>query len=245
MLLTSTYYSPMSNQHYATHAPIQSSPLRERSANAGAGLFDFTMASQNHEKQIPQSQRAHKPNPILQTRDAATKRRRDMFFKRVQNNREDKKWESRGEQVCRGNSQHCVCTDPTQLQQLDFVSERKRWESKKASEAPLAEEEVYEELVDESALPQFSSSAPQPEPDMTEAEYLLAQEEYELQQLIASMEQDQSQDTTSQQHYGSDDDDYDQIFMECATDFDPRHQQPPQPQGRGYRDVDDMDMTDG
>lgn len=45
-------------------------------------------------------QRAFKPNPVMQTRDAATKRRRDMFFKRVQNGREDKKWEARGEQVC-------------------------------------------------------------------------------------------------------------------------------------------------
>lgn len=44
-------------------------------------------------------QRAYKANPVMQTRDAATKRRRDMFFKRVQNGREDKKWEARGEQV--------------------------------------------------------------------------------------------------------------------------------------------------
>jgi hypothetical protein len=100
MLLSSTHYSHMPNQHYATHAPIRSSPLRERSANAGAGLFDFSMASQDSENQPNQSQRAFKANPMLQTRDAATKRRRDMFFKRVQNNREDKKWESRGEQVC-------------------------------------------------------------------------------------------------------------------------------------------------
>jgi hypothetical protein len=44
-------------------------------------------------------QRAYKPNPAIQTRDAATKRRRDMFFKRVQKDRDDKKWEARGEQV--------------------------------------------------------------------------------------------------------------------------------------------------
>jgi hypothetical protein len=101
MLLTSTYYSHMPNQHYATHAPIRSSPLRERSANASADLFHFNAMSQQNEKQS-QTQRAYKANPIVQTRDAATKRRREMFFKRVQNNREDKKWESRGEQVCCG-----------------------------------------------------------------------------------------------------------------------------------------------
>ena len=90
----------MPNQHFATHAPIRSSPLRERSTNAGTYLFDFSMASQQDESQRPQPQRVHKANPVMQTRDAATKRRREMFFKRIQNNREDKKWESRGEQVC-------------------------------------------------------------------------------------------------------------------------------------------------
>lgn len=92
----------MPSQHSATHAPVHSSPLREPFADAGAGLFDFNMESQHHEKSVPQPQRAHKFNPVLQTRDAATKRRRDMFFKRVQNHREEKKWESRGDQVCHG-----------------------------------------------------------------------------------------------------------------------------------------------
>ena len=82
---------------------------------------------------------------------------------------------------------------------------------------------------------------------MTEADYLLVQEEYELQQLIASMEQEQEQgqDMIPQQHYGSDDEDYDQIFMECAADVDSRYQQQPQNFNGGYRDADDMDMTDG
>lgn len=99
MLLMSTYYSHMPNQHHATHAPLRSSPLRERSSNASAGFFDFSMGSDTNDKQPTLPKRAYKDNPVLQTRDAATKRRRDMFFKRVQNNRDDKKWESRGEQV--------------------------------------------------------------------------------------------------------------------------------------------------
>ena len=113
MLLTSTYYSHMPNQHYATHTPIRSSPLRERSVNAGPGVFDFSMSSPPSGKQQLQPQRAYKPNPALQTRDAATKRRRDMFFKRVQNSREDKKWESRGDQVCQAVHRHsstCMLT---------------------------------------------------------------------------------------------------------------------------------------
>jgi hypothetical protein len=138
-----------------------------------------------------------------------------------------------------------ACTDFPQLQQLDFVSERKRWESKKAQEAPPPEDDAEEEPMSDEALPQILSNAPRPELFMTEADYLLAQEEYELQQLVASMEQDQDQETVPQQHFGSDDEDYDQIFMECATNFDTRYQQQPQPYDSGYMDVDDMDMTDG
>jgi hypothetical protein len=99
MMLTNHHYPQPSNQHYATHAPLRSSPLSERSANAPL-RFDFSMASQSNQDNTPAAQRAFKPNPLMQTRDAATKRRRDMFFKRVQNSRDDKKWETRGEQVC-------------------------------------------------------------------------------------------------------------------------------------------------
>jgi hypothetical protein len=59
------------------------------------------MTTQPQNEQKPTTpQRLYKPNPIVQTRDAATKRRRDMFFKRVQKGRDDKKWDARGEQVC-------------------------------------------------------------------------------------------------------------------------------------------------
>jgi hypothetical protein len=86
-------------QYYNSYTPPRSSPLSERSTNATPRLFNFGMASQSKEMKSPTPQRAYKPNPVILTRDAATKRRRDMFFKRVQNGREDKKWESRGEQV--------------------------------------------------------------------------------------------------------------------------------------------------
>lgn len=80
---------------------------------------------------------------------------------------------------------------------------------------------------------------------MSEADYLLAQEEYELQQLVAAMEQEQNQDTAPQQHYDSDDEDYDQIFMECAAGVDTRHQRQQQVHDSNYGDMEDMDMTDG
>jgi hypothetical protein len=92
------------------------------------------------------------------------------------------------------------------------------------------------------------NNIPQPGPDMTEADYLLAQEEYELQQLVASMEQEHG---STPQHYGSDDEDYDEIFMECMTSGDQYGQIQQQDANRssGFaQDTDmdmDMDMTDG
>lgn len=125
------------------------------------------------------------------------------------------------------------------------MSERKRWENRKAQEAPPEEDDIDDEVLSDATLPQSSSTAPRFETEMTEAEYLLAQEEYELQQLIASMEAEQNQDMIPQQHYGSDDDDYDQIFMECATSVGTGYQQQSQYEHGIHRDVDDMDMTDG
>ena len=102
----------------------------------------------------------------------------------------------------------------TQIQQLDFVSERKRWEAEKARQAPQENDDIDEEVLDDATLPVLPQYTPPSDPEMTEADYVAAQEEYELQQLIASMEQESD---ARSQHYGSDDDDYDSIFMECAT----------------------------
>lgn len=93
------------------------------------------------------------------------------------------------------------------------MSERKRWEAEKARQAPPENDDIIEEPVEDAPLPTMFNNAPQFEPQMTEADYVAAQEEYELQQLIASMEQESE---SRSQHYGSDDEDYDSIFMECA-----------------------------
>jgi hypothetical protein len=56
-------------------------------------------------------------------------------------------------------------------------------------------------MVEEDApLPEWTMNTPQSTQEMTEADYVAAQEDYELQQLIASMEQEN--DATSQ-HFGS------------------------------------------
>jgi hypothetical protein len=102
---------------------------------------------------------------------------------------------------------------------------------------------MVEEVTADAPLPQWNSTPPQPAQEMTEADYVAAQEEYELQQLVASMEQDDA----ASQHFGSDDEDYDQLFMECATTDNQQYHQQPQPSSAAFDDTDmmDMDMTDG
>ncbi|KAF1828514.1 hypothetical protein BDW02DRAFT_574816 [Decorospora gaudefroyi] len=210
MLLTTPSYTPPMPR-YTAYTPPRSSPLSERCTNVAPRPF---MSSPIQEK-MARPQRAFKPNPVMQTRDAATKRRRDMFFKRVQNGREDKKWEARREQI----------------QQLDFVSERKRWEAEKARQAPPENDDMVDETFDDAVLLENAT---------TEVDYVAAQEEYELQQLVASMEQ---HDDARSRHYGSDEEDYDEIFMECA--MAEHGQEARNGFGGGGGDEMDMDMTDG
>lgn len=123
------------------------------------------------------------------------------------------------------------------------MSERKRWEAEKARQAPPENDDIIEEPIEDTPLPTLFNNAPHSNPDVTEADYLAAQEEYELQQLIASIEQESE---TPSQHYGSDDEDYDSIFMACAMteDVQLQHQsyvsQAPCP----HEDQMDTDMMD-
>jgi hypothetical protein len=121
------------------------------------------------------------------------------------------------------------------------VSERRRWEEAKARQAPVEDDDMVEEVVEDAPLPQWTNNASHPTQEMTEADYVAAQEEYEMQQLIASMEQDDA----APQHFGSDDEDYDELFMECATTVDQQYQQQPQQSRPVEMDAMDMDMTDG
>lgn len=113
-------------------------------------------------------------------------------------------------------------------------------------QAPPEHDDIDEEILEDMALPELPNNPPQLN-DLTEAEYIAAQEELELQQLIASMEQESD---ARSQHYGSDDEDYDSIFMECATSLDQeyqQYQQHSQQENAALEDTDamDMDMTDG
>lgn len=104
-------------------------------------------------------------------------------------------------------------------------------------------DDIIEEPSEDAQLPIMFNNAPQFDPDMTEADYVAAQEEYELQQLIASIEQEPD---VQPHHYGSDDEDYDLIFMKCAMAEDGQSEQPSQTvqHGFGSEDMMDTDMMD-
>jgi hypothetical protein len=56
------------------------------------------------------------------------------------------------------------------------------------------------------------------------------------------MQEEQDRQETASQHFGSDDDDYDEIFMECVSGDEV---QQPWSTNSNPQDPDDMDMTDG
>jgi hypothetical protein len=100
-------------------------------------------------------------------------------------------------------------------------------------------------VLDLAASPYASNGTPHTEQETEEADYILAQEEYELQQLIASMEEDRSVQDNASQHYGSDDDDYDQIFMEVTNATYTERSFDNTNANFEEADTDAMDMTDG
>jgi hypothetical protein len=106
---------------------------------------------------------------------------------------------------------------------------------------------MIEDVIEDAPLPDWITPMPQPTQEMTEADYLAAQEEYDLQQLIAAMEEQDQENDAASQHFGSDDEDYDQLFMDCATTSNQQYQQQSQYSGVGFADSNamDMDMTDG
>ncbi len=120
------------------------------------------------------------------------------------------------------------------------MSERRRWEAEKARQAPPEIEIFDDELIENEELPEMPSEASPEGREESEADRYAAQEDYELQQLISSMEQHSD---AGSQHYGSDDDDYDSIFMECATTEDPscQGQNDSWPYEADAMDVDFMD----
>ncbi|KAI9652737.1 MAG: hypothetical protein M1821_007811 [Bathelium mastoideum] len=167
--------------------------------------------------QNPFSRRPVKPNPLLRSRGAISDQRRELFHKKNQENRDNHRWAARGDQILR----------------LDYISERRKWEAQLAETAPPVEEPPEEEEAD---LPTCSGQPPIFESqtaldsshlsseDAREVDEFRRQEEEDLEALIALMEtrkeEEQQHPAKAQpsERYGSDDDDYDGMFLSLITD---------------------------
>lgn len=139
-----------------------------------------------------------------------------------------------------GTRYQCPCreadmeyrTNQSQILHLDFKSERQRWEAELEKSAPSLDSSDFEE--DEEDLPVFSGqqAASQPftifhndEPTSDartsdEADAVLEQEDRELEALLALMEDEHDvlMDQEASQHFGSDDEDYDSLFMDLVPE---------------------------
>jgi hypothetical protein len=56
--------------------------------------------SSARQQETPFAKRAVKPNPLLKGRDEQRQRQRDLFMRKVEQGRDDKRWEGRTDQVC-------------------------------------------------------------------------------------------------------------------------------------------------
>ncbi|KAH0337170.1 hypothetical protein KCU81_g8230, partial [Aureobasidium melanogenum] len=169
--------------------------------------------AQNQQSHVPFSSRPVKTAPIPRS-DALRERRRDMFLRKVRQSRDDNKWDSRIDDMAR----------------LDYLKEKRRWEAEQVRSAPQLHPDFAEaEEASEYDLPTYNSQTawdPQSRFDYPldpEADAILQQENEELEALVALMQEDeqrQNQQSNSQEAYddrssafGSDDDEYDNIFM--------------------------------
>ncbi|KAM0803276.1 hypothetical protein BDR22DRAFT_61496 [Usnea florida] len=123
-------------------------------------------------------------------------RRRQKFLKKVRQVSDDKKWESRSAQILRN----------------DFFSRQKEWEDDQARSAP-EDPQILDD--DEQEVGSISTG------EVEMVDQILLQENREFEALVASMqdhaeEEDQSQQDTFS-HYGSDEDEYDQLFIEVMS----------------------------
>ncbi|OCL02586.1 hypothetical protein AOQ84DRAFT_304443 [Glonium stellatum] len=209
MILTASPW-PQQNEY----TPLHPSPLSTRSISACSRAFTNPIMTARWEakKGLPFSKRLIKPNPIIQNRDAVKERRRDLFLRKVQDDRDDRRWASRGDQIL----------------QLDFISRQRRWEAAKAHQAPSLDVDLDDYVRDiplsngqEIAWSQTrQANSTETHMGPREVDMILEQEDRELDALISLMDETRNHEDSLLQHYGSDEEDYDTLFREYLTILD-------------------------
>jgi hypothetical protein len=252
MLATPTLFSIQS------YMPQRPSPLSPRSANAGyfqAQPLFFGMSGSENESTKPSkistyAQRQIKPTPFSsRNRDEQRERRRDLFLKRVEQTRDDKKWEGRSEEILR----------------CDHFSQQRRWKEVHESQVN-SDVNVWEAQFEEptsTASMQYDPAHPQSsfqiysDPQLDEVDLVAQQEQLEIQEWSEFLAQrstpageahfeEQHADNSQMTDY--DDDEYDSVFMELIDqqlmpDEQQQQSQHQQEQEQQHHDDADMDLS--
>ncbi|KAK4992441.1 hypothetical protein LTR50_001200 [Elasticomyces elasticus] len=250
MLATPAHHD---RQPFAPSIPSPLSPRRAdgRSSFLHPSSFMNTNASASGARhtRTPCPPRPTKQSRTVQGRDALRDKRRDLFLKKVQEGREDRRWDARGDQILR----------------LDYVSQQRRWEAEQARSAPTLSAWPPEEDDDQN----ISVSNVQPSQWLAnstthsrrltsdeEIDAVVRREDEELQALLSMMETEDSRDHDDstqdgpREEYGSDEEDYDSIFMDVICDereleYGTGTRQDPACIRQQSQDPDAMDMTNG
>lgn len=214
--------SPTARLPSPAPTPTSGGP-REGSVVEGAG------SRESAGKEIPFSRRPTKANPLMH-RDAKDGRetRRKLFLKRVRDSSSEKRYGGEEEMMRR-----------------IWVAEERRWEEERRAEAMGVEvraEDAYEEVENGYG-----------DEDLVEE---VARDEAEWEAFLGMMEEQsqQGQHHYQEEHgdtpYGSDDEEYDDIFMDVileesrtASQLQQEQEQQPQHEGQSHADIDMMDMS--
>lgn len=250
MLASTPYISSANN----TFLPTIPSPLSPRSANIHGGRRCFMASHEQAEKQsqnpdsdkekkaeVPFARRSIKKAPSPR-QDELKERRRGMFLKKVREGREERRFDSRGEDVCIFAylllGMHGGVADEMQIMRLDFMQRQRQWEAERACEAPsmfsfanLPDEDEVNEIENQYDLPMSSAdatriSAPSTQPMLVlpdeEVDDVLQRENEELEALLGFMPETDGGEGREgcaelekrSDNLWSDDDDYDALFSD-------------------------------
>lgn len=113
-------------------------PLTPRTPNA-CPRFSALMTSQRKSSKPTAEERRRSPRSFQLPRkpEQARDLRRQVYLSKVRDASDDKRWESRSDQVC-GNYV-CICNSWAKLCQIlrqDFLAHRRTWERQQAMSAP-------------------------------------------------------------------------------------------------------------
>lgn len=191
-------------------------------------------------KESAYSKRITKSNPLIHNRDDGRETRRKLFLKRVRQGSEAKRWEARG-------------GDDEMMRSIWLSEERRRVEriAREASYLPASQDEEEEEPEHGELQTALVGNSQNTDEDM--ANEVAQREDAEIEALLAMMEaeDDNNNNTQADQRYstdmpyGSDDEEYDHLFMEVINEEDDRvraQQKPPDMENTLY-DQDVMDMS--